>query len=92
MDCTKHSVKQRVQKVANQPPTMGKAPQVKKMQKTRRFWPGTRVLCEIRKFQKLTEILILKLAFWRLVKEILQKENSWYQIQARAVLALHEVV
>ena len=87
---TKHSVKQRIQKVETQPLTTGKAPWVKKIQKMRRFWLGTRALCEIRKFQKLTWLLILKLVFQRLVKEILQKENVWYQIQVGAVLALHE--
>ena len=36
------------------------------------------------------ELLIPKLAFWRLVQELLQAEGSWYMIQVEAVLALHE--
>ena len=36
------------------------------------------------------ELLIPKLAFWRLAKEILQKENNWLWIQAGEVLALHK--
>ena len=36
------------------------------------------------------ELLIPKLAFWRLVQELLQAESSWYRIQVGAVLALHE--
>ena len=44
------------------------------------------------KIQKSTKLLIPKLAFLRLVHEILQKEYSWYQIQAGAVLALHKAV
>ena len=37
------------------------------------------------------ELLMPKLAFWRLAKEILQKENNWLRIQVGAVFALHEV-
>ena len=45
---------------------------------------------EICKYQKLMELLVPKLAFWRLRREILQTERSWYQIQVGAVLALHD--
>ena len=34
--------------------------------------------------------MIPKVAFWRLAREILQKENSWFHMQEGAVLALHE--
>ena len=54
------------------------------------FQPGTQALMEIWKFQKSTELLIPKVALWRLVKEITQKEYSWFCIQAGAVLMLHE--
>ena len=36
------------------------------------------------------ELLIPKIAFWGLVKEILQKEYSWFHIQVGVVLALHK--
>ena len=36
------------------------------------------------------ELLILKMPFLRLVKEILQKEHMFHLIQVGAVLALHE--
>ena len=49
-------------------------------------------LGEIRKFQKSTELLIPKIAFWRLVKEILQQEYSWFHIQVGAVLAFHKTI
>ncbi len=39
-------------------------------QKKRRFKPGTKALQEIRKYQKTTNLLIAKLPFARLVKEI----------------------
>ena len=38
----------------------------------RRYRPGTRALQEICKFQKSMELLILKMAFLRVVKELLQ--------------------
>ena len=56
----------------------------------RRFRLGTKALKEIWRFQKSTELLISKVAFYHIVCEILQKENSWYKIQASALLALHE--
>ena len=36
------------------------------------------------------ELLIPKIAFWRFIKKLLQKEYSWFQIQVGVVLALHE--
>ena len=75
---------------------MGKVPQVDtkapSVKKTRRFRLGTRALREIRKFQKSAELLIPEIAFWWLVKEILQNERLWVEIQVGAVLALHKVV
>ena len=52
----------------------------------RKYRPGTKALKEIRRFQKSTELLILKLPFWKLIHEIIQKECIWFHIQARAVL------
>ena len=37
------------------------------------------------------ELLIPKIAVFRLIKEMLQKENSWFHIQVSAILALHEI-
>ena len=59
-------------------PTMGgKAPQkeflkAEKVKKTRRYLPGTVALREIWQFQKSTELLIRKLPFSWLVREIAQ--------------------
>ena len=78
---------------SSQLPTAGMMLQIViKKKKVRHFRPGTQALREICKFQKLMEFLIPKAAFWGLVKEVLQKEYSWYQIQVGAVLALHEAV
>ena len=39
-------------------------------------------LKEICRFQKCTELLIPKVAFYHIVCEILQNEKSWFKIQA----------
>ena len=50
-----------------------------------------RALKEIRRFQKSTELLIRKLPFARLVKEVMQNfTNKEYRWQASALLALQE--
>jgi histone H3 len=48
----------------------------KGVKKNHRFRPGTVALREIRKFQKSTELLIRKLPFQRLVREIAQEYKS----------------
>ena len=45
--------------------------------KKRRFRPGTRALFEIRRYQKSTDLLIRKLPFQRVVREIAQNSTSW---------------
>ena len=56
----------------------------------RQLWPGTCSLREIWKYQKMTDLLIPKMPFLRLVREILQKEHAFHLIQAGAILVLHE--
>ena len=56
----------------------------------RRFRPSTWALQEIWKYQKTTELLIPKIPFLRLVREILQWKHAFHLIQVGAVLALHE--
>ena len=56
-----------------------------------RYWPGTVALREIRRYQKSTELLIRKLPFQRLVREIAQdlgKMNMCFQ--SGAIMALQE--
>ena len=60
------------------------------IKKPHRFRPGTVALREIRKFQKSTELLIRKLPFQRLVREIAQEYKSDLRFQSQAVLALQE--
>jgi len=56
----------------------------------RRFRPGTVALREIRRYQKSTELLIRKLPFQRLVREIAQEFKSNLRFQGSAIMALQE--
>lgn len=51
----------------------GKSPRSEKPKKTTRYRPGTVALREIRRYQKSTDLLIRKLPFQRLVREIAQE-------------------
>ncbi|MEW5314977.1 MAG: hypothetical protein WDW38_006435 [Sanguina aurantia] len=55
-----------------------------------RYRPGMVALREIRKYQKSTELLIRKLPFQRLVREIAQEFRPDLRFQSSAVLALQE--
>ena len=63
-----------------------------RIRKTRKFRPGTVALREIRRYQKSTELLIRKIPFQRLVREVVRSlyptEN--YRFQSVALLALQE--
>ena len=52
--------------------------------------PGTVALREIRKYQKSTELLIRKLPFQRLVREVAQDFKNDLRFQGSAVMALQE--
>jgi histone H3 len=58
------------------------------VKRPRRYRPGTVALREIRKFQKSTDLLIRKLPFQRLVREICQDKD--FRFQSKAMLALQE--
>ena len=58
--------------------------------KPRRYRPGTLALREIRKYQKSTELLIRKIPFQRLVREIAQDFKTDLRFQSAAILALQE--
>ena len=62
------------------------------IKKPHRYRPGTVALREIRKYQKSTELLIRKLPFQRLVREIAQDFTTDLRFQSTAVLALHVAV
>ena len=55
-----------------------------------RYKPGTKALLEIKKYQKSTDLLLRKLPFQRLVREIAQDFKSDLRFQGTAILALQE--
>ena len=60
------------------------------VKKPHRYRPGTVALCEIRRSQKSTELLIRKLPFQRLVREIAQDFKTDLRFQSTAIMALQE--
>ena len=73
----------------------GKAPRTQmhvgqKKRKARRYRPGTVALREIRRYQKSSELLIRRMPFQRLVREIAQVHNLYLRFQSGAILALQE--
>ena len=58
--------------------------------KKHRYRPGTAALREIRRYQKSTDLLIGKLPFQRLVREITQNLKHDLRFQSSAILALQE--
>ena len=55
-----------------------------------RFRPGTVALREIRRYQKNTELLIRKLPFQRLVREVAQDFKNDLRFQSHAIMAMQE--
>ncbi len=60
------------------------------MRKPHRYRPGTVALREIRRYQKSTDLLLRKLPFQRLVREIAQDFKNDLRFQGTAVLAIQE--
>eukprot|EP00826_Nyctotherus_ovalis_P021198 TRINITY_DN167_c0_g1_i7.p2 TRINITY_DN167_c0_g1~~TRINITY_DN167_c0_g1_i7.p2 ORF type:complete len:134 (+),score=16.69 TRINITY_DN167_c0_g1_i7:136-537(+) len=60
------------------------------LKRPHKFRPGTVALREIRKLQKSTDLLISRLPFQRLVKEVAWNWKNDVRFQAQAVLALQE--
>ena len=66
------------------------APATGGVKKPHRYRPGTVALREIRRYQKSTELLLRKLPFQRLVREIAQDFKSDLRFQSSAIMALQE--
>ncbi|XP_008067193.1 histone H3.3-like [Carlito syrichta] len=66
------------------------APSTGGVKKPHRYRPGTVALCEIRRYQKSTELLIRKLPFQGLVREIAQDFKTDLRFQSAAIGALQE--
>ena len=66
------------------------APAMGGIKKPHRYRPGTVALREIKRYQKSTELLIRKLPFQKLVREVSQEFKSDLRFQSSAILALQE--
>ena len=66
------------------------APAAGGVKKPHRYRPGTVALREIRRYQKSTDLLIRKLPFSRLIKEIAQDFKGDLRFQSTSLLALQE--
>jgi len=66
------------------------APNTGGVKKPHRYRPGTVALREIRKYQKSTDLLLRKLPFQRLVREIAQDFKNDLRFQSTAIGALQE--
>ena len=60
------------------------------IKRVHRYRPGTVALREIRRYQKSTELLIRKLPFQRLVRELAHEFRTDLRFQSTAILALQE--
>ena len=60
------------------------------VKKPHRFRPGIVALREIRRYQRNTELLIRKLPFQRLVREVAQDFKANLRFQSHAIMALQE--
>jgi histone H3 len=63
---------------------------LQKIKAAHRYRPGTVALRQIRKYQKSTNLLLRKLPFQRLVRELAFKFRSELRFQSQAILALQE--
>ncbi len=66
------------------------APATGGVKKPHRFRPGTVALREIRRYQKSTELLLRKLPFQRLVREVASEYKNDLRFRASAIAALQE--
>ena len=66
------------------------APATGGVKKPHRYRPGTVALREIRKYQKSTQLLIRKLPFQRLIREVAGEFKEDLRFQSHAIMALQE--
>ena len=77
-------------KATNKTAARNTTPSTGGLKKPMRYRPGTVALREIRRYQKSTELLIRKLPFARLVREIAQDFKTDLRFQREAIGALQE--
>jgi histone H3 len=71
-------------------PARKSAPATRGVKKPNRYRPSTVALREIRHYQKTTNLLIPKLPFQRLIRELIQEYMVDYRFQASTFSALQE--
>ena len=62
------------------------------IKKPHKYHPGTVALCQIRRYQKSTELLCRKLCVARLIREVTQDFRMDLRFQATVLLALQEAM
>ena len=82
----RHLAKRLETKTSRNKPRHSRGP----IRKPHRYRPGTVALQEIRRYQKSTDLLIRKLPFQRLVREIAQEFKLNLRFQSAAISALQE--
>jgi histone H3 len=70
--------------------TVKSAPGTGGIKRPHRWRPGTVALREIRQYQKSTQLLLRKLPFQRLVREVAQEFKNDLRFQGTAILAIQE--
>ena len=66
------------------------APSVGGVKKPHKYRPGTVALREIRRYQKSTELLIRKLPFQRLIRQVAHDFKPDLRFQSHAIMAIQE--
>ena len=79
-----------IAKTASKSPRLSQPDKIKR--KPRRYRPGTLALKEIRRYQKTTDLLIKRLPFQRLVREIAQVFKTDLRFQASAIECLQVIL
>ena len=80
----------RAQRIKNRKEKELKIIREEKIEKQRKIQRGMQALKEIQKYQKGADLLIQRLPFQRLVREIVQKKREGLKLQSMAILALQE--
>ena len=82
--------RERAKRISERKRKQLKAIRDEKLEKQRKIKRGMQALREIQKYQKGEDLLIRRVSFQRLVREIVQKRREGLKLQSLAVFALQE--
>ena len=82
--------RERAKRISGRQSKQLKAIRDEKLEKQRKIQRGMQALREIQQYQKGADLLIRRVPFQRLVREIVQKRREGLKLQSSAVLALQE--